>query len=156
VRKEEQVDVLKELGARHVLNSNSESFAEELKTLAAELRASLVLDAVTGSQSSILLDAAPEGSTLLAYARLSGDPILADPGSLIQEEKKIQGFQLGNWLHTKGLLFKLRFISRVRKFLDNELSSKINRTYPLERTEEAIAYYREHMSAGKIVLKIGS
>jgi len=156
VRREEQVEALKELGAIHVLNSNSKSFAKELKILSEELGATLILDAVTGSQSSILLDAAPHGSTLLAYARLSGDLIVADPGTLIKEEKKIVGFQLGNWLQTKGLLFKLRFISSVKKALDEELSSKISRIYPLEQVEEAIAHYREHMSEGKIVLNIGA
>ncbi len=156
VRKEEQVDSLKALGAVHVLNSTSPGFAAELKALAAELGATLILDAVTGSQSSILLDAAPHGSTLLVYARLSGDPMLTDPGTLIKEEKEITGFQLGNWLNTKGLLFKLRFIHKVKAELDGELSSRINRKYPLENAEEAIAYYRDHMSEGKIILKIGS
>lgn len=156
VRREKQVDALKKLGAIHVLNSTSESFASELKQLAEELEATLILDAVTGSQSSILLDAAPRSSTLVAYARLSGDPILADPGALIKEEKKIVGFQLGNWLHTKGILFKLRFISSVKRQLDGALSSSISRTYPLESAEEAIAHYKRHMSEGKIVLNIGS
>jgi NADPH:quinone reductase-like Zn-dependent oxidoreductase len=156
VRKEEHVTSLKELGALHVLNSNSESFAEELRRLSQELEATLFLDAVTGSQSAILLDAAPRGSTLLTYARLSGDPMTADPGILIREEKKIAGFQLGNWLQTKGLLFKIRFINRVKKQLDGDLSSRINRTYPLESIEEAISHYRAHMSEGKIVLNIGS
>ncbi|MCK4880249.1 MAG: zinc-binding dehydrogenase [Bacteroidales bacterium] len=156
VRRAEQVDALKELGAIHVLNSTAESFAAELKELAEELEATLILDAVTGSQSSTLLDAAPHGSTLVAYARLSGDPILADPGALIKEEKEIVGFQLGNWLQTKGILFKLRFINSVKRQLSSELSSTISRTYPLESAEEAIAQYREHMSEGKIVLKIGS
>jgi NADPH:quinone reductase-like Zn-dependent oxidoreductase len=156
VRKEEQLDSLKKMGATHVLNSSSESFEEELKALAEDLGATLILDAVTGSQSSILLDAAPQGSTLLAYARLSGEAILADPGTLMRGEKKIEGFLLGNWLHTKGLLFKLVFISKVKKALNGDLSSYISQTYPLERAEEAIAHYREHMSEGKIVLKIGS
>lgn len=156
IRKDNQADALKALGAVHVLNSNSENFAEELKVLAAELNATLILDAVSGNQSALLLDAAPYGSTLLVYARLSGDPVLADPGTLIKEAKEITGFQLGNWLATKGLLFKLRFIRKVKSALDGELSSRINRTYTLESTEEAIAYYRDHMSEGKIILKIGS
>ncbi|MEA3462995.1 MAG: zinc-binding dehydrogenase [Bacteroidota bacterium] len=156
VRKEEQLNTLKKLGAIHVLNSSSESFTEELKALAEELGATLILDAVTGSQTSILLDAAPRGSTLMAYARLSGDPIRTDPVNLIREQKNITGFQLGNWLNTKGLFFKIRFISKVKRALDDELSSHINRSYPLEQAEEAIAYYRDHMSDGKIILKIGS
>jgi len=156
VRKEEQLEALKKMGATHVLNSSSESFEEELKVLAEDLGATLVLDAVTGNQSSILLNAAPQGSTLLAYARLSGEAILADPGTIMKGEKKIIGFLLGNWLQTKSLLFKLKFISKVKKALNGDLSSYINRTYPLENAGEAIAYYREHMSEGKIILKIGS
>jgi NADPH2:quinone reductase len=156
VRREEQVNLLKELGAIHILNSSSESFALELRELAAELNATLILDAVTGSQSSVLLDAAPRGSTLISYARLSGDPLHVDPGTLIKDEKKIIGFQLGNWLQSKGLLFKLRMVGSVKRELDGSLSSQISGTYPLERAEEAIARYREHMSEGKIILNIGS
>ncbi len=156
VRRESQVIALKEMGASHVLNSQNEQFAEQLKVLARELNATLVLDAVTGSQSSVLLDAAPPGSTLVAYARLSGDPMRVDPAALISQDIKVVGFQLGNWLDGKGLLFKLRFINRVKKGLERELVSTINQRYPLERVEEAIKQYREHMSEGKIVLKIGT
>jgi len=156
VRRKEQVNALKDLGASHVLNSTSASFAEELKKLSEKLGATLVLDAVTGSESAILLDAAPRGSTLLAYARLSGDAMTADPGALIREEKRIAGFHLSNWLQTKGLPFKIRFINRVKKQLDGNLSSQISRTYPLEHAVEAIAHYKDHMSEGKILLNIGS
>ncbi|MDF1574285.1 MAG: zinc-binding dehydrogenase [Bacteroidales bacterium] len=156
VRKEKQVTELKELGAVHVLNSSSERFSKELSGLAKELQATLFLDAVTGSQSSVLLDAAPYGSTLIVYARLSGHPITADPGPLIREEKTMSGFQLGNWLQTKGLLFKFRFIRSVSRQLAGDLSSQISRTYPLESAGEAIAHYKAHMSEGKILLKIGS
>lgn len=156
VRKEEQVASLKELGARHVLNSTSSSFKEELSQIAHELNATLILDAVTGAQSAMLLDAAPRGSTLVAYARLSGDPLAVDPAALIREEKKIIGFQLGNWLQSKGLLFKLRFLNGVKKQLGSQLSSHISRSYPLEEAEKAITHYKEHMSEGKILLKIGS
>ena len=152
VRKEEQVAALIGMGATHVLNSSSPGFKEELTRLAHELDATLFLDAVTGEQSSILLDAAPRGSTLLAYARLSGDPLTAHPHALIVDEKRIMGFQLGNWLQSKGLLFKLRFINSVKKQLGEELASHISRTFPPDRAGEAIEHYKAHMSEGKILL----
>jgi len=154
VRKEEHVNELKNMGASHVLNSTGATFHTELKQLASKLGASLFLDAVSGSQSASLLSASPPGSTLLTYARLSGDPISADPGDLIREDKKIEGFQLGNWLQTKGILFKLGFSNRVKKQLGGTLSTHIHRTFDLKDVEEAIKYYREHMSLGKIILKI--
>jgi NADPH:quinone reductase-like Zn-dependent oxidoreductase len=156
VRKDEHVNDLKEMGAAHVLNSTSPAFKEELTALVHKLNATLFLDAVAGTQSAVLLDAAPKGSTLLCYARLSGETLEAHPHALIVEDKRIKGFQLGNWLQTKGLLFKLRFISNVKKHMDAELSSHISRTYPLQEAGEAIARYKARMSDGKILLKIGS
>lgn len=152
VRQEEQVSDLKNMGAIHVLNSEKESFESELKQLSYNLGANLFLDAVTGKQTSLLLRAAPKGTTLIAYARLSGDPIVADPGNLIKEEKQIIGFQLGNWLNTKSIFFKLRFVSNVKRHLSDSLSSHINRRMPLDEVEEAISHYRKNMSLGKIIL----
>lgn len=156
VRKEEQVEELKSMGATHVLNSSSESFSAALRELSSELNATLILDAVTGEETSLLLDAAPRGATLVAYARLSGDPIRIDPLSLMSQEKKATGFMLANWLEKKGLLFMIRFVNSVRRELDGSLSSHISRSYPLERVEEAITQYRGHMSEGKIILNIAS
>ena len=153
VRKEEQLQELKQLGATHVLNSSSKSFESDLKQLAGQLEATLFLDAVTGSQSSLLLRAAPAGARLVIYARLSGEDIAIDPGSLILENKEILGFQLGNWLQKKSLPFKLKFISRVKKHLDQELTSHIRQTTPLAKVEEALTDYRQNMSEGKIILK---
>jgi len=153
VRKEEQIEELKQVGATYVLNSSSSTFESDLKQLAGQLEATLFLDAVTGSQSSLLLRAAPAGSRLVAYARLSGEAITADPGNLMRENKEILGFQLGNWLQKKSLPFKLKFISQVKKHLDKELTSHIRLTTPLAKVEEALADYRQNMSGGKIILK---
>jgi NADPH:quinone reductase-like Zn-dependent oxidoreductase len=154
VRKEEQIEELKQLGASHVLNSSSKTFELDLKQLAQELEATLFLDAVTGSQTPILLRAAPAGTKLVAYARLSGEDIKAEAGELIRKNKQIVGFQLGNWLQRKNLLFKLMFIHRVKKHLGRELTSHIRYTTPLAKVEEALSNYPKNMSKGKIILKV--
>ncbi len=154
VRKEEQVLELKKMGATHVLNSEHASFETDLKRVSHDLGASLFLDAVTGELTSLMLRAAPRGSTFITYARLSGDPMLIDPGILIKEDKQIVGFQLGNWLQSKSILFKIRFIGKVKRNLSDTLSTHINQCMPLEKVEEAIVQYRNHMSAGKIILSI--
>ncbi len=152
VRNEKQVTELREMGASHVLNSTDSSFESELQRISHELKATLFLDAVTGEQSSQLLRAAPKGTTLVAYARLSGDPMKVDPASLISEMKQVVGFQLGNWLQTKGILFKLRLVGRVKSHLDGALHTRIHKRMPLEKAEEAILEYKNNMSAGKIIL----
>jgi NADPH:quinone reductase-like Zn-dependent oxidoreductase len=153
VRRENQTEELKALGATYVLNSSKSYFEPELKELARQTEASLFLDAISGSQTSLLLRAAPAGSKVVTYARLSGEDIHANPAELIREDKQIVGFQLGNWLQKQSLPFKLRFISKVKKHLDKELNSKIRQTFPLAKVEEALAEYRKNMSEGKIILK---
>ena len=153
VRKREQIEELKQMGATYVLNSSSKTFESDLKQLAGQLEATLFLDAVTGTQTSLLLLAAPANTKLVAYARLSGEAITADAGELIRENKEILGFQLGNWLQKKSLLFKLKFISRVKRYLGKELTSQIRLITPLSKVEEALVDYRQNMSSGKIILK---
>jgi len=152
VRKGKHVNTLRQLGAEYVLDSSEDSFQEELHRLSRELCTTLVLDAVTGEQTSRLLDAVPPGSRLIAYARLSGENITVDPGSLILEDKQLSGFNLGNWLQSKSLFFKIRFLKRVGRMLSGTLASQIRRTMPLEKVEEAITLYTNNMSEGKILL----
>jgi len=152
VRKEEHVSELMQLGALHVLNSQDKSFTDDLHRLADEMHATLFLDAVSGQQTSLMLKAAPRGSTVLTYARLSGDPIQVDPGFLIKEEKILAGFQIGNWLSHKNIFFKIRFTARAGKLLSKHLSIKIRCTMSMNDIEEAVKQYSENMSAGKILI----
>ncbi len=154
VRKAQQVEELKKLGATHVLNSSSASFTQELSALSGKLGATLILDAVSGNETGRLLAAAPNGSTLVVYARLSGDPIQANPSDLIRLDKNISGFQLGNWLSGKNIAYKLKFLGQVKKEMNGALSSQVRRSFPMEEVNEAITLYRDHMSAGKILLRL--
>jgi NADPH:quinone reductase-like Zn-dependent oxidoreductase len=152
VRREEQMAELQQLGASYVIHSESNDFEEELKQLSGELNATLVLDAITGAQSSLLLNAAPQGSKLVAYARLSGDPMKIDPADLIKEKKQVVGFQLGHWLQSKSIPSKLRLVNQVKKHLPEALKTQVSRTIPLKDAAEGILHYRQHMSDGKILL----
>lgn len=152
VRSEEQAGTLKEMGADVILNSSHPGFGEELQRYCSEWHPTLLLDAIGGSHAALLLKAAPFGSQLICYARLSGEPVPVDPGALISESKAIRGFQLGNWLETQSLLTKIRMLRQVRKALPEELSSPIRQIMPMAQVEQAIAQYQKHMSAGKMIL----
>jgi NADPH:quinone reductase-like Zn-dependent oxidoreductase len=152
VRKAEHIPLLQAEGAEHVLNSSHPDFEKELKELARELGATLFLDAVSGEESKRLLAAAPDGSTLVTYARLSGQILQADPADLIKHGKEITGFQLGFWLRQLPIPARLRFARQVRKHLPGALTSEIRATYPLKEVETAISSYRQNMSAGKTLL----
>ena len=135
-----------------MLNSQEDGFPTKLGSLAKQLGASLFLDAIGGAHSRLLLEAAPSGSTLVIYARLSGDPLEVNPTHLIDEDKTIRGFQLGNWLQSKNILFKMGFLHQVKKQLGTALSSHISQTFTMKEAEKAIAYYAANKSHGKVIL----
>src|SRR4029078_11265770 len=71
VRRQAQVDLVRGRGGEHVLNSSDTDFVEQLRTTAHQLQATLLLDAIGGGMTQQLADAAPFGSTILLYSRLS-------------------------------------------------------------------------------------
>jgi NADPH:quinone reductase-like Zn-dependent oxidoreductase len=104
VRRQEQVELLRSLGGEHVLNSQDPDFVDRLRTVSSQLQATLILDPVAGTQARQLLDAAPAGSTVLVYGRMSGEGL--EPGLQGPEDsdKRVDGFFLPDWLAKKNVL----------------------------------------------------
>jgi NADPH2:quinone reductase len=152
VRREAQAESLRAEGASLVLLSTSPDFERELRDLALQLRATLVLDAIGGPESQVLVDAAPAGSTIVVYGTLSGEPSVFAARSLIGGEKTIVGFFLGHWMARKGLVRTVRDVVRVQRLVGSELGSPLCRKVPLAEAQAAIESYRRDMSAGKILL----
>lgn len=152
VAREEQYDTLKKLGAENVLISSSPAFENELAMLSEKLKARLFLDAVGGEQSEIMLRISPPGSTIMIYGKLSERNISLDPRLLLQEDKKISGFYLGNYISGKSILQNLRMIGKARAVLAGDFNIHVSAKYPLEKIDEALDHYRKNMSAGKVLL----
>ena len=72
VRRKEQVQNLKGIGAQHILNSSDEDFPAQLKSLSTELKATVALDAVSGNFTQHLLEQLPDGTHILLYGTLGG------------------------------------------------------------------------------------
>ena len=152
VRRAEQVQLLRDLGAEHVLDSSAPDFDANLRHLCRKLRATIAFDAVAGEMSARVLHAQPRGSRLLVYGALSLRAVEADPGSLIFEGKQMEGFWLSAWLGKKNMLSRLRIARRVQKLLSVELKTDIRARFPLEDVGRALQEYAVHMTGGKILL----
>ncbi len=152
VRRPDHVALLRALGAEHVLDSSEEPFAARLRELAHALRATLFLDAVGGRHTGVLVDAAPAGSAIVAYAALAGEPSVFNARTLIGDDKQIVGFYLGHWAARKGLWRTLRDVVRVQRLAATDLQSAVHRRLPLSAAQEAVETYRHNMTAGKVLL----
>lgn len=152
VRRTEQADLLRAMGAEHVMNSSDAEFDAKLRELCKQLNASLGLDAVAGEMTARVLRAQPKGSRMLVYGALSLSPSQIDPGSLVFEGKRVEGFWLSQWLRHKSMLGRFRMARKVQRMLANELKTEFQARFSLEEAPRALQQYATNMTAGKVLL----
>jgi NADPH:quinone reductase-like Zn-dependent oxidoreductase len=152
VRRAEQAELLRNMGAQYVLNTNDADFDASLQDLCRKLGATMGFDAVAGEMSARVLRAQPRGSRLLVYGALSLQASQVDPASLIFEGKRVEGFWLTAWLRRKNIVSQLRASRQVQRLLAADLRTEIQARLPLEETAHGLAQYAANMSGGKILL----
>lgn len=155
VRKAEQVDQLKSEGEKYVLDSSTEDFAEQLKTLAHKLNATLAYDAIGGEMTAQLLNAMPPDSEVILYGGLSGMEITGiDPMAVIFDGKILSGFNLMDWMENleDGEFDEVSdYLQDL--FIDGTLKTNIQGSYSYDEVVKGIRAYIGNMSAGKVLIK---
>mmetsp|Transcript_22398 Transcript_22398/g.22086 ORF Transcript_22398/g.22086 Transcript_22398/m.22086 type:complete len:266 (+) Transcript_22398:30-827(+) len=92
VRRQEQVEMLREIGAPYILNSSDENFQQELRKLSVNLNATVAFDCVAGEMTGTLINAMCENSVVYVYGSLSRQNIGGiDPSALIFSNKRVEG-----------------------------------------------------------------
>lgn len=134
VRREEQAEILRKIGAKHiVVTSGDESeWKKELKAKIDELGATCAFDAIAGTMVGTLLDVLPNGSTVVNYGLLSGPISGVDPINLIYGQKEIKGFNLSSWITNGGLFSTLRRLSSA----SSQVSSGLNGGWSSSKFED--------------------
>ncbi|TPN55053.1 MULTISPECIES: zinc-binding dehydrogenase [unclassified Mesorhizobium] len=132
VRRDDQIALLKELGAAHVLNEKAPDFKAALRQVMKEEQPRIFLDAVTGPLASAIFDAMPKRSRWIIYGRLDTDAtVIREPGQLIFQHKHIEGFWLSEWMRQ----FKDRrgpaILEAQKRFSDGRWSTDVTAVVPL-------------------------
>jgi len=153
VRNEKQAESLRAIGARYVVDSSRNNYQEYLKKIMEEVKPSLILDAVGGQQTADLVEFAPRNSIIMPYANLSEEPSVFNPRTLLQQDKKIIGFFLGNYTSNQNILKVLRTTKTAQKLISSELKTDIKAIFRASSCNEAVQSYKENMSEGKVLLK---
>lgn len=152
VRREEQIEIVRGRGGNHILNSTQPDFEEQLQDLAHELKATLLLDAIAGNMTLKLVNAAPYGSTILLYSRLSEKDSIVNPQAMLLKHLRIEGWYLGNWMRQKNLIQTLLLARKAQSMISADLQSPIRQRFSLSAAQKALQTYIANMSAGKILL----
>ncbi|HEY6351237.1 MAG TPA: zinc-binding dehydrogenase [Candidatus Angelobacter sp.] len=152
VRRPEQAQLLRSLGAEHIVNSSGPAFEDALRDLCRKLGATIGFDAVAGEMSAMVLRAQPPGARLLVYGGLSLAAAQADPSSLIFESKHLDGFWLSSWVQSRSMLGQLRLARQVQSLLGSDLKTDFQSKVPLNDAALALQRYASNMTAGKVLI----
>lgn len=154
VRREAQVELLRSLGAQHVLNSSDGDFKDKLRDACARLNATVAFDAVAGTMTGTVVNAMPPGSTVHVYGSLAEQPCgEINPVDLLFHDKTVTGFYLTRWLRDRNRLALYRTARRLQQLLiEKRIETKVQRTLPLEEAADGLKQYVQHMTDGKVLI----
>lgn len=153
VHRQKLVDDLKLEGYEYVLDSSSPEFEKTYKELVFRLKANLILDAVTGELSEKLIANAPNKTTLLVYGNLAESKMKIDSRTILQGDKDVVGFFLGNYTSKNNIFQTLNMISQAKKLINSTLESNIKEIIPFTDVNTGLENYLKSMTGGKILLK---
>ena len=155
VRRDEQIDMLKELGAAHVLNSEADDFDKQLRAVLKEEKPQIFLDAVSNQLSANIFNAMGKRSRWVIYGKLDGDelPTITEPGQMIFQMKQIEGFWLTRWMTEKSMAEKMGAIQTAQKrFASGDWQTDVTAIVSLDDAHEKLP---EELAKpnGKVFLK---
>jgi len=152
VRRAEQADELKAIGAEHVI-VGGEDVPARIRAIVGEAGVAAALDAVGGQTGTDLVKALAPGGTLLVHGVLDGRPIEVHPGWLLAKEAAVRGFWVSRWLERAAPERRAAVATEVFRLLaDGALSLPVDATYPLEAVREAVAHAERSGRHGKVLL----
>ncbi|GIL01563.1 MAG: NADH oxidoreductase [Alphaproteobacteria bacterium] len=154
VRRDEQIEPLKALGATHVLNSAAPGFVAQLRDVLAREKPRILLDAVTGAQAADIFHEMGSGARWVVYGRLdTGPTVIREPGQMIFLGKRVEGFWLASWLRRAPLLARINAARAVQKrFASGRWSTDVAAIIPLAEAHARLPAALSGANAGKVML----
>lgn len=154
VRNAAQCNDLLARGAQIVIDASTPTFSEVLSAACKKHQVSTILDAVGGSFTDTLLQAALPGTELILYANLSKANLEISPQQIIRYKKQISGFHLGTWLNTQPLHKKILLVRKAQQYLvKGWISTPVYKQVSLPNINDAIRGYQQDMTAGKWLIR---
>jgi NADPH:quinone reductase-like Zn-dependent oxidoreductase len=154
VRRREQVEELKRLGADAVLCSADGPLPERVRELTGGAGVPFALDAVGGDTGSTVVPALAADGRLLCYGTLSMEPLRIDPRVLMAGQKRVEGFWLSEWARQQGALRMLGLFRSIGRLLRaGVLTSEVGDTFPPEQVREAVRRAEQPGRRGKVLLR---
>ena len=153
VRRREQAEELKALGADEVIATDEEDLAERVREITGRDGVTKAIDAVGGETGGAVVQALGRGGVLLVYGLLSGEPTPVDGGRLIFTSATVRGFWLGEWLRSAAPERQRAVMGEMlRSMAASEIVPPVEAEYPLSEIRAAVEHSERPGRSGKVLL----
>lgn len=152
-RGEEKREQLLNVGAKHVIATNTQDIVAEVNRITDGKGARVIFDPVGGSTFGKLVQAAAQGGILIAYGALSPEPASLPFLDVLAKGLTVRGYQLFEYTMDKVA------IERIKSFVLGGLASGhlkpiVGKTFAIEEVVESHRYLESNQQIGKIVLTV--
>jgi len=156
VRRQEQVDELRRLGADEVIATDHERVEDRVQKITQGAGVPFALDPVGGAMGGSALQSLGENGRLLVYGTLSGEPIPVEPRWLIAGQKRVEGFWLSEWAREQRVWAMLKLFREIFALMRaGVLVTPVQAKYSLGDIQTAVREAEKVGRTGKILLTIG-
>jgi NADPH:quinone reductase len=152
VRRPEQVAELEALGADAVL-VDDDDLPERVREVTGGEGAPAAIDAVSGPLGARMAASLAPGGTLVAYGRLSQQPMPLDSAGLLFLGATVRGFWLARWFRERPAEHVGAALASVLGLMaDGTVDPPVEATYDLGDVRAACAHAERPGRAGKVIL----
>lgn len=156
VRRPEQVDELKALGADAVFTT-ADDLPARVREVTRSAGVPFAVDPVGGDLAGRVLSCLAPGGRLVVYGSLSDEPVAVDPRLLISAGVRVDGFWLARWVKGQRVPRMLQLIRQVRTLMrEGVLTTAALEEFPLARVREAVARAASPGKGGKVLLRLST
>jgi NADPH:quinone reductase len=153
VRRPEQAEELRALGADEVIVSEREDVVERVREITGGAGVAKAIDAVAGELGGQMANALAVRGTLVAYGRLSQQPVPLDAGLLVFRGSTVRGFWLVHWFRETAPPAVRRTIDTVLGLMaDGAIDPPVEAVYDLADVREAVTHAERPGRSGKVLL----
>ncbi|WP_339730244.1 zinc-dependent alcohol dehydrogenase family protein [uncultured Gimesia sp.] len=160
VRRHEQADQLKQLGAKHVIVFNAEHdneriLIDQIRKIIGNAPLQYAIDPVGGTTASSIIKVLGERARLILYGSLENAPVDFLSRELIRNGASVEGFWLARQMEAMSLLTKIKLISTLTRLIrTGVLATEIGAMFPLNQIAQAVTEAERTGRSGKVLLSL--
>ena len=153
VRRGEQVEELRNLGAELVYDTSDPNWKEQVRQKCRELKVKVAFDAVGGVMTNDMMELLEPEGIVYNYGALSGENCQAFPMHLIGADKSLRGLWLTKWLSTLTGEQKMQVSEEVQQKIKGVLKTEYSKEVHLGQLADALKEYDSRKTNNKILIR---